>query len=498
MHLSNWPRALCAGALMTLASAAVSSCGTPAPPSIPTVATSPPAVEGVEPAPADEGETVEVQRMTIEIFDDYIGAAIASVEERIFLSDVIVRAALVSAADGVLRFRAVEYLKGAGADEFSVSASTDGRDTQWDDREAVLFLALLASGSSADSAGGTPSEFEFADTTAFDYEGFGAPGAVSYSGDLPEGYAVDSRNPVWLPSGSASDQEAGASASRLMTASASVSSDAWPTVSLADLRSKIAWVEGGDGVEGYDECIRASLENMRFFRDWEAYHGRTFLLTWYESRIASGAGRGEVVHLYGGTEGEAGYDRVWVTGQDAGLFTAQIVDDDEDPTNGFMDSVATARPLPAGTYRVISRGQDHWYEPCGYTTQFNRLGFAVTVTAPAGTVHEALFDPAELSPGIGFSPTAGTLTPAGFSVGGAATSIAGLKWERGAIVLALDPGVPLDGHSLEIIALDGAIVLSLPASSAAQDGSAGTLTWTAADRPWEVGDRLMLRIRALR
>ena len=50
----------------------------------------------------------------IPVYDDFHGAATASLEERIYLADVIVRATLESTGDGELRFRAVEYLKGSG------------------------------------------------------------------------------------------------------------------------------------------------------------------------------------------------------------------------------------------------------------------------------------------------------------------------------------------------------------------------------------------------
>ena len=48
----------------------------------------------------------------MEVYDEILEASTASLEERIFLPDIIVRAALVSAPKGRLRFRAVEYLKG--------------------------------------------------------------------------------------------------------------------------------------------------------------------------------------------------------------------------------------------------------------------------------------------------------------------------------------------------------------------------------------------------
>ena len=448
-----------------------------------------------ETGPGDEAVVV-VSRSRI--YRDFFGAAVASVEERIFLADVIARAKLVSASDGVLRFRAVEYLKGTGADEFSVAASTEGRDSQWDELEAVLFLSLPESGSQKASSEG--SLFEFADTTAFDYQPFNDIAATSYAGNLPEGYTVDSRNPVWLPLDPATGTGTGDAsgwASRFVTASAPLYGAASTTISLADLRSKIAWMDGGEGSVGYDKCIRASLDHMRYFRDWEAYHGRANWLSQANSWIASGASRGEEVNTF---EFERdflpAYSNVWLSGPDSGLFRAQVVDDDEDPTNGFTTNVTTARPLPAGTYRVIERSQWYLYQPCNFIPR-NGLDWTVTATAPDGAVHEALFDPADLSPGTGFSAAAGVLGPADYSFGGAATTITGLKWEAGSVVLTLSPYVSLAGEVVDFIGLDGTVWPRLTVAEAKADIVAGTLTWRLISQPWEAGDALMLRIRYL-
>ena len=212
---------------------------------------------------------------------------------------------------------------------------------------------------------------------------------------------------------------------------------------------------------------------MRYWRDWEEYHGEPRELPQAESQMRSGEPAGTAIHEYG-TYSWPGYDRVWVSGRDAALFTAQIIDDDDDPTNGFADAVLTVRPLPAGTYRVISHGQAFWYEPCNFTAQFNFLEWIVTVIAPEGTVHEALFDPADLPTGTGFSSGAGSLTPAEFSVAGTATTVTGLRWDARSLVLELDPFVDLEGHDLNFIELDGSTSLSLAASSATSNPGAGT------------------------
>ena len=522
VQLTGWLRTISLGALAALTAVMGLSCGSPVAPSMPLpTATVTPAVAALAGAPEESGISydgaasggaaadsapeeadsegeVEVDVSVSQVNRDFHGAAVAAIEERIFLSDVIVRANLVSETDGVLRFRAVEYLKGKGADEFSVSAPTEGRDKQWDGQEAVLFLSLPESGSASGSGGNRSSEFEFADTTEFDYRPLNTATASSYAGDLPEGYTVDSQNPVWLPVRPGSGSGAGGVAdgsSEFIAASSSVLGSAYPTISLADLRSKIAWVEGGAGVEGYDECILESLDYMRFFRDWEAYYRSPFPLHQAEIQIASGRGAGEEIDNYG-RQAWPRYTKVWLTGTDAGLFGAQVVDDDKDPTNGFMTNLTTVRPLPAGTYRTIYRNQHSEFQPCEFIPTYSRLEWVVTVTAPTGTVHEVLFDPADLSPGTGFSSSAGVFDPAGFTFGGTATTVTGLKWEGGSVVLTLSPYVSLSGQLVDFIALDGTVSLTLNAGAATADAAAGTLIWPVASPPWKAGDKLMVRVRA--
>ena len=77
---------------------------------------------------------------------------------------------------------------------------------------------------------------------------------------------------------------------------------------------------------------------------------------------------------------------------------------------------------------------------------------------------------------------------------GTSTSITGLKWENGSVVLTLSPYVSLTGHKVEFIELDGLVGLSLDVDDAAVDSGAGTLTWGVSGQPWEAGDLLMLRI----
>ena len=472
----------------------VAACASPPgpPSSIQTPAPDEPSRSLSESATSDLGPTPESRVMASQIYDDFFGAAVASLEERIYLSDIVVLARLLSAEGDVLRFRAVEYLKGTGASEFTVRASTVGRDTQYDDRDAVLFLVV--SDGQARSGGGTPpSAFDFADSTTFDY----APdsyGPTRYAGNRPVGYTFGTRNPVWLPvepgTSRSSTAKTTGSSSRTST---NLITDSGSPVSLSDLRSKIAWIEGGAGIPGYDLCIRGSVAYIRKHRDWEAYHGTPWELQELMVEIVSGAAKGTDI-TDSGTYGSVRYSRDWITGQDADLFAAKLIDDDADPTNGFRTTVVTARPLPSGNYRVIDHVQSPGYIPCNFVPEHNRVEHAVTVTPPIGSmvVHEAFFDPVAVGAAVGADGANGVLKPAAFTVGGASATITSLKWESGTVTMELNPSASLAGHAIDLIALDGSVTLTLSFDDATQSG--GALTWSVANQPWQAGDLLILRI----
>ena len=48
---------------------------------------------------------------------------------------------------------------------------------------------------------------------------------------------------------------------------------------------------------------------------------------------------------------------------------------------------------------------------------------------------------------------------------------------------------------MDFIALDGSVPLSLKVADATVDAPNDILSWTVASQPWDVGDKLMLRIR---
>ena len=154
----------CAAILLALSLAALTvSCGDSDDRSIavpiPTAAPVPSTATAIEAAPATA--TPQRQVALSEVSRDHYGKATASLEERVYLADVVVKARFVSAANDVLTFTSIEYMKGSGPKErFTVRAGTTNRDTQWDDQDAILFLTTLT---------GETEDFEFTDTTEWDY-----------------------------------------------------------------------------------------------------------------------------------------------------------------------------------------------------------------------------------------------------------------------------------------------------------------------------------------
>ena len=460
------------------------------------------------------------------------GKAVASVEERIFLSDVVVKARFVSAGNNVLNFRAVQYLKGSGPDRFSVRAKTAGRDTRWDNQDAILFLDRLT---------GAASDFRFIDTTEHDLWDYRGGPPTRYTGDLPQGYTVAKRNPVWLPVGSA-DSLGGLT--RLANSQSSPNSiiteydksGAPETITQRELRDSISWlgrqaltgtwdsfpnnladsftrnVNTDDNPQFTTEdvrlCMLIALGQIRDRRDKIAYFGKPQWPNTWEEKIDSGLPKGTEFSVLDndddgwtgsipGPQGSHRYPTYWLTGPDANLFEVTLSDDDNNSRTGYRIAEVTRRLLPAGTYVYEHRGHGYINQACGYVNEHLYTTVTVVVTAPPGTVHEALFDPATTTAGVGYlattSTTTGVLEPAGFSMRGRDINITGLEWRDGQVVLSFDRTVQLS-DGLSFIETDGTAGLYLSQFDATEDLRARTATWEVSERPWESGDELMLRI----
>ena len=413
----------------------------------------------------------------------------------------------------VITFDVLEYLKGSGGQQIEVvlydrdksrytRAEVEAlnedllafRDKQWDDREAIVFVK---SG-------------QFVPSTVNDSDRY-YMGALRAQGE--HGYTVDSRwAKSWLPDAatpSTNGQVTGASgdAQRFLTNITSGSgaigqSDTQTeSMTLGEIKAFIKAVEDevadGGGTADYRECVQRKYEWPREVADYKAWveeqgwdYNRQF-----DKAIGSGDPAGTEVYEGGdllilsdesrNTEPTHADDLVVISGQDADLFE-----------HTWPLIATTTRPLPEGEFRFYWAEQSRIEALCDAMPEDHktRNEVVVTVTASEGTLHEAFFDPATLGAGVGADSTNGVIKPAGFTVDETSTSITGLKWENGSVVLTLSPYVSLTGHKVEFIELDGSVGLSLDVDDAAVDAGAGTLTWGVSGEPWEDGDLLMLRI----
>ncbi len=451
-----------------------------------------------------------------------------TIDQYIFRADIIVRASLLSAAAGVegsgaaflpvnnLRFKAVEYLKGTGAAEFTVAVAPfaypgnthstrqdaqrsaeeqlSTRNTTWDNKEGVLFLTRGTWGVyGASGSSGSEEPLRFA------WRG------VSES---PWNYSLNKLERVWLPAQSAAGAggQSDADMSYLTSVgggqtSGATGSAGTSAMSLADLRSRIAAMDAllakGAGVADYEDCISGQLRHGTYAREYLARTGKEWAPV-FEARIASGLAAGESISSdpeHSTYTESPRYSRFWVEGTDREIITAGVSDNDQDPTNGWFWYERTVRPLPAGTYEAATRVHSYLDMPCDFDPQV-RFVHRIIVTAPPGTVHEAFFDPTDIGSAVGADAVNGVLPPTSFTANGTSTAMQSLQWDpTGIVTLTLSPNASLSGLALDFIALDGTVALTLPASSAKTDSAAGTLRWSMLNSPWQAGDKLMLRIR---
>ena len=407
-----------------------------------------------------------------------------------------------------ITFTVHEYLMGSGATELkALIYNKDGhrytraevealnenllplRDTQWDDRQAIVFLRSGWVVSTVND----PNRYWMA--------------AFHTAGE--DGYSVSSRwARTWLPDASAPVQGASGAVEteqRFLVGLSGAEQGAsrqvgqqGQTMTLTEINALVTKIQNelnASSAPNYVKCVRDKYYSARFDQWYKNDAGASYHLK-HRKEIASGAPAGTVVYV---TEEArvlpaerlpppSDINKVIVyLGQDAELF-AKV----------WPPASATARPLPQGTYRFYFVGQPEWATLCNATSDIakTRHEVVVTVTTPEGTLHEAFFDPVTIGTGVGADSSNGVIKPAGFSVDGTSTSITGLKYDDDSVVLTLSPHVSLSGHKVEFIELDGLVGLSLEVSSATEDSTAGTLTWSVSDQPWHNADLLMLRIAA--
>ena len=498
------PKGLLAFGVAVMMLLAIGACGDPGPPSAPAVDSTPPEPTAASPeptvippqptatpplfAPAVPGWPSDAPADSSSGFPapPHTYAANPSVYEQIYHSDAIVRASLTSATNDVLRFRVLEYLKGIGSSEIMISAPTANRDTQYDFRDAIMFLSRpegAAEGASGTS-GTTATVFEF---TGSIYD--------EYRGGFPSGYVINQENRAWMPAintGGASGSVGSGGTTQFDPGAPAPGRMHEEPLTVERIKTLVTWMSARID-ETYQYCIVSAVIDEAYYRKYAAYYGTAYRPE-TGGTIASGQPAGTIIWASTQNHGPQ-YGQYSVEGEDAALFGYASWDDNENPRDDYEGRFTIARPLPGGTYSVTSRAIWGDFAACNYTPESGRLYWTITVSAPEGILYEALFDPVTIGPAVGADASYGVLKPSAFTVGATSTSITGLKWENNSVVLTLSPHVSLSGQRLDFIALDGSVALSLPVSSAMEDSAVGTLTWSMAKQPWVAGDLVMLRIR---
>ena len=383
-----------------------------------------------------------------------------TIEEMIALSDVVARVSIASVTAEVetsarawhnsaliYTFTVHEYLKGSGgntlvgvvgsaglsysaeagarADLAGISAA---RPTQWDDRQAIVFMY---------KADHYPSTTSNADRYLL--------GHHYYYGE--DGYTVASRHyKGWLPAAEAAargPRSTNNDSVRFLTdlnpsggtATGSKGGEG-NMITLGELKSKVnaikAEIDAGDGSEAYADCVHTKYYTERIYRYYATNKPDVKVLNFsIDSGLASGTVVDEDRLGSGRLPDKVG--RYWLEGPDKNYFA--ITTHDPVPYSwagdGTVDRlrytrrITTTRPLAAGSYTYQPNGMSAARAICNLRAANESAAHShnVTVTAPTGTLHEAFFDPGAAGGTVGFSPVIGSLEPAGFTLGGAATAI---------------------------------------------------------------------------
>ena len=451
-----------------------------------------------------------------------------SLEERILGADVIARVRLhkVSAGTEVFdprsigdgrtetfyvgsleyEFDVLEYLKGSGGDRLVAVVSgyddpwgkpksqkqavPEGeaflalRDTRWDDREAIVFLA--------------GDRFTITSTKQSGRYWLGGTDGSDYDYMITSGYAKK-----WLPAAE-TDGASGASGSGgqlFLTdeppAGSSGTSRRAQTMALAELKTRIAAMEAlsnaGDSSAEYQKCLIAKYE-------WERnIQHNNFVDQSYDYDYESGLPAGRWVYedwrtqdtrLHFAENPKDPHPEYWLEGRDKDLFYVE-----------HPGVVFAKRPLPEGEYKMYYQVRGPRLIICDAYPESERTlnEYVVHVKPPKGTVHEAFFDPAAIGAAVGADGAKGVLKPSSFTVEGTGSvSVERIEWESDSVELELAPHEGMAGHHIDLIALDGSVALRLDFDDAVEtgEGSDRALSWRVCKQPWSAGDLLMLRISA--
>ena len=472
-------------------------------------------VPPTDPTPAAEPETVKTLQHGPPSYGEY---GVATLEEMLASSEVIIRGRLASVRGvGVRSYRGVsgtppdstfegyidaleftfdvlEYLKGSGgptvtavayelsyhvedtAEDAAASADWNllpGRDKRWDSREAIVFLRKPPLREHEHLRSQLDHDYYLGITGKQDRQVTVASGeARAWLPDASSAVGVRSAPGVRSASKQQFLLEDPVQATQGVAQRSTGLSSSTSSVSLSGLKAKLAAIEAemaqGDGSQAYRDCIIATY----FYNRLELYEDMLFKAT-----VESGAPADTTVYTYSyaefyldryGPPEPDNYGEYWLEGRDADLFGRR-----------YPGLLYNKRPLPAGEYRSFSLARNHEMRLCQGDAWAQRGKFenVITVTAPEGTLAESFFDPVTDGAAITATTTVGTI-----------------RYETNTVKATLTPTVT--NHILDFISLDGSVTLSLDVTDATTTD--GVLSWTVTPAPWSAGDKLMLRIRSPR
>lgn len=492
------------------------------------------------PVKADK-ETTEEEIRTIISSSHLPDRGFVSLDERILRSTIIARATMRSSKAYATKHSAPlkyfpivrftfdihEYLKGNSADiitadlkvsctkcydneQDAINAANNWLSTEanrwWENRESIIFVQ--------DSEIKNPDVSGNSDSANYKFIPWFETGIPTYDYattrnnpyfDADAFSVLSERNRVWLPSSDPTSGASGTSDTQFMLGDKP--KDAYPrqnavgtssfdtNISLSELKSQIQTMtdllKQGENIQNYEECLRTKYRIIRI--PWTPYS--------LEFPVKSGLAAGSVIDS-GGT-GDEYYGIYFFSGIDKDSFEIAIEDNDTDPYNGYFRVVKTTRPLPQGDYSITYHQNPGILRICRTSPRDDSVdtptaNWTIRATAPAGTLHEAFFDPVAIGAAVGADSANGALIPATFTTTNATDAeLRRIDWTSNTVKMQIaNPPASLADHHIDFIALDGSVALRLDFDDAttADAGAVRTFSWSVCDQPWSPGDQLMLRI----
>ena len=484
----------------------------PVPPPTSSVAPPAPSVSMAIPLP-EAGDLLLEEKIII--YNTVVQATMTSVSSEVVLASDIYRGTVDSRYRVVLKFNLTvhEYLKGSGPENITAvwlgsithetsaqaesarTAIVQRRDTQWDDKKAVVFLT--------GNHGGNMEAFGTVLTELLQRNNhfyFSSGARYSHADDR---YSLHSPSRVlWFP-----EQPPSGSASSTYMMSLPPNSQ---SVSLGDLKRTIASVAtelAKDNSEGYQECVVKKYEHMRNVRNWPIGRGLEYTNWDLAPTIGSGLPVGTETNRSDFLNPYPDPAPTWLDGTDSALFSVYTGPSTTDEGFDGAEIISTTRPLPGGEYSFDIKESWPVFKPCNYVVS-NEV--RVTVTA-SGALHEFFFDPVTVGSAVAADASNGVLKPTSFTdTDGATATVESISYEplspgsepapgsnRGQAGKVKVKVVPWDALSgvLDVIELDGTVSASLRVANSSVDLGSNTFTWSVPSQPWHDGDKLMVRIR---